>query len=113
MARKVSYSKPDYIKWILTAGVAIAIAALVVLFVKREHFFHTEPKFNLADYPVRGIDVSNHNGTIKWEQVAEDDYQFAYIKASEGKTHRDPAFARNVKSAQRAGLLVGAYHFFR
>ena len=43
---------------------AIAIAALVVLFVKREHFFHTEPKFNLADYPVRGIDVSNHNGTI-------------------------------------------------
>lgn len=113
MARKVSYSKPDYIKWILTAGVAIAIAALVVLFVKREHFFHTEPKFILADYPVRGIDVSNHNGTIKWEQVAEDDYQFAYIKASEGKTHRDPAFARNVKSAQRAGLLVGAYHFFR
>lgn len=113
MVRKATNNRPDYIKWMLVAGAAIAIAALVVLFVKREHFFHDEPKFNLADYPVRGVDVSNHNGTIDWHKVADADYQFAYIKASEGRTHRDPAFKRNVKSAQQAGLLVGAYHFFR
>ncbi|MBQ9217343.1 MAG: hypothetical protein IJ724_05505 [Muribaculaceae bacterium] len=113
MDRKHLDSRPDYIRWMLAAGAAAAIAALVVLFVKREHFFHSVPKFNLADYPVRGIDVSNHNGTIDWMLVAQADYQFAYVKASEGKTHRDTAFERNVKSARKAGLRVGAYHFFR
>ncbi len=113
MARKATNSKPDYIEGVLVAGAAIAIVALVVFFVKRVHFFHNEPKFNLANYPVRGIDVSNHNGTIDWPKVAQADYQFAYVKASEGKTHRDQAFKRNVQSAQKAGLSVGAYHFFR
>ena len=113
MDRKHLDSRPDYIRWILATGAVLTVAALVVLFVKREHFFNNEPKFNLADYPVRGIDVSNHNGTIDWKQVADADYQFAYVKASEGKSHRDPAFKRNVRSAQQAGLLVGAYHFFR
>lgn len=91
----------------------IAVAALVMLLVNRQHIFHETPKFNLADYPVRGIDVSNHNGTVDWKAVAQADYQFAYVKASEGKTHRDNAFRRNVQSAREAGLLVGAYHFFR
>ena len=97
----------------LWTGAVIAIAALVVLFHKRQHIFHITPKFNLTDYPVRGIDVSNHNGTIDWEQVAQDNYQFVYIKASEGRTHRDNAFRKNVEQAKQAGLLVGAYHFFR
>ncbi len=113
MDRKHLDSRPDYIRWILAAGAVLTVAALCVLFVKRERIFNNEPKFNLADYPVRGIDVSNHNGTIDWHRVAEADYQFAYIKASEGKTHRDQAFRRNVLSAQKAGLMVGAYHFFR
>lgn len=113
MARKGTYNKPDYIKWLLWAGAAIAVAVLAVLFLNRQHIFHTTPKFNLSDYPVRGIDVSNHNGTIDWKQVAQADYQFAYIKASEGRTHRDNSFRRNVEQARQAGLLVGAYHFFR
>ena len=96
MARKGTYNKPDYIKWMLWAGAAIVVAALVVLFQKRQYIFHIAPKFNLTDYPVRGIDVSNHNGSIEWKQVAQDNYQFAYIKASEGRTHRDNTFRKNV-----------------
>ena len=113
MARKGTYNKPDYIKWMLWAGAAIVVAALVVLFQKRQYIFHIAPKFNLTDYPVRGIDVSNHNGSIEWKQVAQDNYQFAYIKASEGRTHRDNTFRKNVEQARQAGMLGGAYHFFR
>ena len=64
-------------------------------------------------YPVAGLDVSKHNGLIDFNQVVADDYQFVFIKASEGKTYKDEAFERNYRSARDAGLKVGAYHFFR
>jgi len=63
-------------------------------------------------YPVRGIDVSNHQGVIDWERVAADDVSFAIIKATEGGDWVDKSFARNVAGAKEAGLSVGAYHFF-
>ncbi|MCE3288392.1 MAG: glycosyl hydrolase 25 family protein [Caulobacter sp.] len=63
-------------------------------------------------YPVRGIDVSHHQGAIDWTAVAADDVAFAYLKASEGGDHRDRRFAANWRAARAAGLKVGAYHFF-
>lgn len=38
---------------------------------------------------------------------------FAYVKASEGVRNRDPRFAPNWSAMKDAGLLRGAYHFFR
>lgn len=64
-------------------------------------------------YPIAGIDVSKHNGEIDFDQVSDDNYQFVFIKASEGKTYQDDAFERNYAGARDAGLKVGAYHFFR
>jgi lysozyme len=63
-------------------------------------------------YPVRGIDVSHHQGSIDWRKVAADDVAFAFIKASEGGDHRDSRFTINWLEAEAAGLKVGAYHFF-
>jgi lysozyme len=63
-------------------------------------------------YPLRGIDVSHYQGTIDWPAVGDDDVAFAYIKATEGVESRDSQFARNWRGAQRAGLRVGAYHYF-
>ena len=63
-------------------------------------------------YPVRGIDVSPHQGEIDWRRVAADDVAFAIIKATEGGDHVDDAFAKNLREARAAGLAVGAYHFF-
>ena len=63
-------------------------------------------------YPVRGIDVSNHQGVIDWRRVAADDVSFAVIKATEGGDWVDKSFARNIAAAKEAGLAVGAYHFF-
>jgi lysozyme len=63
-------------------------------------------------YPVRGIDVSNHQGLIDWRRVAADDVSFAIVKATEGGDWVDKSFARNIAAAKEAGLAVGAYHFF-
>ncbi len=65
-----------------------------------------------ARYPIRGIDVSHHQGAIDWTKVAADDVVFAYLKATEGGDHRDREFARNWRDARDAGIAVGAYHFF-
>lgn len=59
-----------------------------------------------------GIDVSAHQGEIDWARVADDDVDFAYIKATEGRDFSDRRFAENWKAAKAAGLEVGAYHYF-
>ncbi|MDF9828847.1 GH25 family lysozyme [Parabacteroides sp. PF5-6] len=66
------------------------------------------------DAKYHGIDVSRHQKQINWEQVAKDqNIQFVYIKATEGQTHTDPKYKRNIREARRNGLKVGSYHYFR
>jgi lysozyme len=62
-------------------------------------------------FPLRGIDVSHHQGAIDWTEVVSDDVAFAYVKASEGGDYRDRELRRNIAEANRVGLPVGAYHF--
>jgi lysozyme len=59
-----------------------------------------------------GVDVSNHQGEIDWPQVAADDIDFAYLKATEGGDWVDDRFAANWEAAAAAGIDRGAYHFF-
>ena len=63
-------------------------------------------------HPLRGIDVSHHQGVIDWGRVAKSDVAFAILKATEGGDYVDETFARNLAGARAAGLVVGAYHFF-
>ncbi len=112
MSKRRTPTQPDYIKWLLLLGAA----TLVVLGGAYLFWHYVLPHSVNVDryrYPVAGIDVSKHNGEIDFEKVAADDYQFVFIKASEGKTYQDEAFARNYEGARDAGLKVGAYHFFR
>ncbi|MBW4577828.1 MAG: hypothetical protein KME08_21575 [Aphanothece sp. CMT-3BRIN-NPC111] len=61
-----------------------------------------------------GIDVSNHNGTsINWQHVKSADISFAFVKATEGGTFKDSTFTTNWRGIQNAGIIRGAYHFFR
>lgn len=62
---------------------------------------------------IDGIDVSHYQGTIDWTKVAKAGNVFAFIKATEGNYTIDPAFSRNWKASADAGLIRGAYHFFR
>lgn len=63
-------------------------------------------------YPVHGIDVSHHQGTINWEEIEQEYVQFAFIKATEGATHQDSTFAINWQEAKKLDIPVSAYHFF-
>jgi len=60
-----------------------------------------------------GIDVSHHNGKLDWSAIAAAGVMFAYAKASEGDTFKDPQFATNVLGAVTEDIRFGAYHFFR
>jgi lysozyme len=60
---------------------------------------------------MRGIDVSHHNGTIDWQRVKGNGYQFAIVKVTEGSANRDQQAARNIAEARKHNLIVGAYHF--
>lgn len=64
-------------------------------------------------YPVKGIDLSAHNGAVDFRQVAADTVSFVMLKATEGTDFCDANFSANYAAAKAAGLLVGAYHFFR
>ena len=63
-------------------------------------------------FGVVGIDVSHHQGNIDWQKLAKSDVRFVYIKATEGGDYVDPQFQKNWEAARKAGLMVGAYHFF-
>jgi len=69
-------------------------------------------------YSIHGIDVSYYQGKIDWAKVKkmkEDEVNvgFAFIKATEGILLVDPYFQRNWREAPKAGIVCGAYHFFR
>jgi len=60
-----------------------------------------------------GIDISNNNGTIDWNQVKADGVAFAMIKACEGVAFADSDLPYNWANAKRVGMVRGAYAFAR
>lgn len=59
-----------------------------------------------------GVDVSHHNGRFDFARAALNGKKYAYVKCTEGDHYFDPQFARNWIEAPKAGMYVGAYHFF-
>ena len=102
--------RPSWPARLAATAVVLALVAAVLAFSGWRWFREYRP--DPARYPLRGIDVSHHQGRIDWPRVAADDVAFAYLKATEGGDYRDDAFARNWDAARAAGLAVGAYHFF-
>lgn len=60
-----------------------------------------------------GVDLSGYQPIVDWEKVVASGPAFAFIKATEGTTLLDHAFANHWSQARQANLLRGAYHFFR
>jgi len=70
----------------------------------------TQQAANNVPGGIRGIDVSHYQGNIDWSKVAQDNVNFAMIRASFGQ-ETDKNFYKNVQGATNAGLKVGAYHY--
>ncbi|KDQ07278.1 glycoside hydrolase family 25 protein [Botryobasidium botryosum FD-172 SS1] len=65
----------------------------------------------VANAALPGIDVSSWQGNVDWAGVASRGNKFAYVKATEGGTYKNPYFAQQYNGAYSAGLIRGAYHF--
>ena len=62
---------------------------------------------------VNGIDVSYYQGTIDWTSAKASGIDFAYARISDGTGFIDPQFAANWANMKAAGIVRGAYQFFR
>lgn len=103
--------KKDIPAALFFVGVCVLLVFAAVWAYKK--YISSPPYVSSERYPVRGIDVSRHNGMMNLDAVAEDGIDFIFIKASEGSSHTDENFRINHSKAGHAGLKRGAYHFFR
>ena len=61
--------------------------------------------------PTHGLDVSEFQGEIDWEQVKAAGYHFAMLRAGYGAGTLDRRFRRNASECSRIGLPFGVYWF--
>lgn len=58
-----------------------------------------------------GVDVSSHQGNVAWSTLWKSGVKWAYVKATEGTSYRNPYFAQQYGGSYDAGMIRGAYHF--
>ena len=106
------WRRSRFIAGVLAAALA---AGACVAFVATHRYLTGALQLNRPSperFPVRGIDVSHHQGAIDWTKVPASEVRFAYVKATEGGDFVDGMFANNVLDARAAGIRAGPYHFF-
>ncbi len=95
----------------LILAVAIVLTATAGLIIRyTTNWFISRIDPNL---PIKGVDISAHNGDVNFSALKQQGIDFAIIKATEGATFKDTSFVNNIQKALAAGMNVGAYHFFR
>lgn len=84
-------------------------------FIHNGHYLSYEGDDN---YTYRlGVDVSEHQGYVDWQQLKDSGFSFAFIRlgyrgyGQEGNIRLDKEFHRNMENAQAAGFDVGVYFF--
>ncbi|MBE9500720.1 lysozyme [Streptomyces sp. GKU 257-1] len=73
----------------------------------------TQPDKNRAGLlaSVHGVDVSSHQGNVAWSTLWNSGVRFAYAKATEGTSYKNPYFAQQYNGSYNVGMIRGAYHF--
>ncbi len=72
---------------------------------------------SLTDVPLpngavaRGIDVSNHQGTVDWNKVKAAGIDFAILKVGPVYGKPDDSFERNAAECERLGIPYGVYYY--
>jgi lysozyme len=99
--------KLKVLKIILISLILIVIVLGILLSFRIIWFVYPDKSI----YSVDGLDVSNHQGVIDWDNIDEK-YKFVFVKATEGDTFVDKQFSENAKKIKSTGRILGAYHFF-
>ncbi|MBO5049770.1 MAG: glycoside hydrolase family 25 protein [Oscillospiraceae bacterium] len=82
-----------------------------------EDFTRSEEGYLTCSNGVMGIDVSEFQGNIRWEEVKDAGVEFVFIRVGgrgygfKGTLYEDSAAEKNYKGAKKAGLQVGVYFF--
>jgi len=71
----------------------------------------TTDALSVAVSQTRGMDVSGWQGNVNWAAARANGARFAFVKATESTSYRNPYFAQQYNGSYNAGLLRGAYHF--
>jgi lysozyme len=99
-------------KKLIIIGISVAALGLFGAYM----LFAGYLRFNYPDreeFPIMGIDISHHQGEIRWTELRTEDISFVIIKATEGGDYRDPRFTTNWTQSKKEGYRTGAYHFYR
>ena len=92
------------------------IAALLCLVTHNAHAQKDESYVQCEDTcrHIHGIDLSHYQGDVFWEHIGDNSKMaYVYLKATEGESHIDKTYEKNIDLAHRYGLKVGSYHFYR
>lgn len=119
-ARQKKKIRRFFLLLVVIALLGVALWRMWQWWQVREASYTHYPAFGISipgGYSIHGIDVSKYQHLIAWDEVRKmkvSDIRlgFAFIKATEGTTSRDPQYRRNWKKAKEAGIIRGAYHFF-
>jgi len=90
----------------------IAIATTIFLSMCGQGEENSSTEASVPEETVWGIDISHHQGIIKWDRMNSRRPDFIFMKATEGSTFTDPRFKEYRAEAKKLGIPVGAYHFF-
>lgn len=60
---------------------------------------------------IKGIDVSNNDGSIDFSKVANDGVEYVYLKATEGQSFKDNTMEVFYNDCKSNNIKLGAYHF--
>lgn len=102
---KLPNTRPGRVRRVLVVAAGALVAAATALL--------PGASAQAAPGGLAGVDVSHYQGSIDWGSVKSAGIAFAYIKATEGTSVVDSAFAANYVGAHDAGVIRGAYHFAR
>ncbi|MFF1377188.1 lysozyme [Streptomyces sp. NPDC058308] len=58
-----------------------------------------------------GVDVSSHQGNVAWSTLWNSGVKWAYVKATESTSYKNPYFAQQYNGSYNVGMIRGAYHF--
>jgi GH25 family lysozyme M1 (1,4-beta-N-acetylmuramidase) len=95
---------------------AVCVVAVAACAADDGDAVSTDPQFAVAcaDGPtIQGIDVSYYEDSVDWAAVHAAGIEFAFIRVTDGTTYLDPKFAAYWAGARAAGVIRGAYQFFR
>lgn len=115
MRKNKKYKKQTTLILIVSVILVSSVLLILVDSIKkasREQFHSFYDNKYGHQYPIRGIDVSHHNGPIIWSLLKHEGLSFTYIKSSEGNKHLDRNYKDNYINAKQSAIKVGTYHFY-